>query len=299
MKENGYTVILTTHRIEKVLQSCDTVTVLDDGMIAMHCPAAETTYEQILSILSNGSISRLCYPTIPQKHSRTILTVSNITTKRIENVSFSLNKGKILRISGLLGSGRTGIARVIVGLDPLLGGSVTFNHEQLITNPCNAHCKIGFLPSGRDDFLEAEFPISTNITMSNLGLIQKKGLLDAKKEARCNFNYKRKLNIKEPSPGIEVKHLSAGNQKKVLLSRLLFKDCSVLILDDPTDNIDILSRNEIYNLLNTFVLQRNSVILISSNVEELSHCCSRILITKNRTVVREIPAADLTYRDLL
>lgn len=299
LKAAGYAVIFSSHHIKNALPYCDTVTILDDGKIAMHCPAEETSYEQILNIVCNGGVQCLSYPTINQPNNRTILTVSNISTHRVENVSFSLHKGEILGIAGLLGSGRTGIARAIAGLDRLQSGTIYMNHEELPNTKKTCPHQIGFLPSNREEYLETNFSITPNITMSNLQMVQACGVLSKKEEMLVGFNYARKLSIKEPYQNAQIQYLSAGNQKKVILSRLLFQDCKVLILDDPTVNIDIVSKNEIYNQLNTFVLQGNSIILISSDIEELKHLCKRVLITKKRTIVREIPALKLTYQDLL
>lgn len=298
LQEQGYTVIFTSHHIDQVLPYCDTITVIDDGQITMHCSAAETDYSSILFALSNGNIPKISYPTIPQAKNRVILDVANVSTERIDNVSFSLRKGEILGIAGLLGSGRTGIARALAGLDPLFKGTISINGNALPTTRDYRHDQISFLPSDHLSFLVSNFSIPPNITMSNLHEVQKVGVLDVDKEMRVGYHYTRILNIKEPQQRAQVAFLSAGNQKKVTLSRMLFKNNSILILDDPTENIDVLSKNEIYNQLNSYVLQGNAVIFISSDIQELKHLCSRILVTQNRTVIKEVSPAQLTYEDL-
>lgn len=298
LREQGYTVIFSSHHIEQTLPFCDTVTVIDDGQIVMNCPSAETNYASILYALSNGNIPQISYPTIPQAKNRVILDVRNVSTERIDNVSFCLRKGEILGIAGLLGSGRTGIARAVAGLDPLFSGTISLNGDTLPATRQYCHNQISFLPSDHNSFLVTDFSIPPNITMSNLKLVQKIGVLNTGKEMRVGYHYTRILNIKEPHQHTNVEFLSAGNQRKVTLSRMLFKNNNILILDDPTENIDILSKNEIYNQLNSYVLQGNSVILISSDIQEMKHLCSRVLITQNRTVVKEIAPSQLTYEDL-
>lgn len=298
LRRRGYTVIFSTHHIEQALPFCDTVTVLDGGQPVMTCPAADTSYASILYALSHGNMASISYPTIPLAKSRVLLDVRNVSTERIDNVSFCLHKGEILGIAGLLGSGRTGIARAVAGLDPLYRGTISLNGDALPATREYCHDQISFLPSDHISFLVSDFSIPPNITMSNLKMVQKAGVLDAGKELRIGYHYTRILNIKQPQPCTQVEFLSAGNQKKVTLSRMLFKNNNILILDDPTDNIDVLSKNEIYNQLNSYVLQGNAAIFISSDIQELKHLCSRILITKNRTVVKEMSPAQLTYADL-
>lgn len=297
LREKGYTVIVSSHHIEQMLPYCDTVTVIDNGQVIMHCPADQTDYSSILRVLSHGNLPQTSYPTIPQAKQRVILNVQDISTERIDHVSFTLRKGEILGITGLLGSGRTGIARAIAGLDPLLSGEITFNGEPFPASRKACHPQVAFLPADHVAFVVPEFTVPPNITMSNLNMIQTAGLLNPNKEIRIGCHYTRTLNIKEQQ-NTHVEFLSAGNQKKVMLSRMFFKNSNILILDDPTENIDILSKNEIYNQLNSYVLQGNAVIFISSDIQELNHMCSRILITKNRTVVKEVPPFQLTYEDL-
>lgn len=299
LREQGYTIIFSSHHIEQALPLCDTVTVIDDGQVVMSCPSAETNYSSILYALSNGNVPQISYPTIPQAKNRVILDVRNVSTERIDNVSFCLRKGEILGIAGLLGSGRTGIARAVAGLDPLFSGTISINGDTLPATRQCCHNQISFLPSDHNSFLVTDFSIPPNITMSNLKLVQTVGVLNAGKEMRVGYHYKRILNIKEPQQHTHVEFLSAGNQKKVALSRMLFKNNNILILDDPTENIDVLSKNEIYNQLNSYVLQGNAVIFISSDIQELKHLCSRILVTQNRTVAKEIAPSQLTYEDLI
>lgn len=299
-KQQGFTIIFTTHHVESALKHCDTVTLLENSHVLLQRDTSDLSYSDVLGKLSHGALSHTSYPTIAPQQRRVVMTVSDACTKRISQVSFKLHKGEILGIAGLLGSGRTGIARAIAGLDPLTAGCITFHQCAATRSGQHAVQKqVAFMPSNHIATLEAEFPVLPNITMSNLNDISNRGLLDWKKEFHVCFPYIWKFRIREPHKNAKINCLSAGNQRKTLLARTLFRNCSIMVLDDPTENIDILSKNEIYNQLNTFAMEGNSIIFISSDIDELRHLCSRVLITKNCTVVKDIPAADLTYEDLL
>ena len=300
LKSRGFTVIFSTHRIEEAMAVCDTLTILRSDGPCEQIPAAGNSFNDIVSRISNRVYNGIAYPHLPIRPGGELLKMNNVSTRRIENVSLSLNKGEILGIAGLLGSGRTGVARSLCGLDPLLTGSISVNRRNLLQKnaPETANQRIGALLCNRKESLLLNMDLSSNITVSDLGMISSTLRLDTAAERKIGFDYCRQFNIDIRHIDDPARVLSAGNQQKLLLARLFFSNCRILVLDEPTMNIDIISKNDVYNLMNSYICSGNSIILISSDLDELKGMCHRIIVMKNRTVFQEVRPEDLTYESL-
>lgn len=300
LKSRGFTVIFSTHRIEEAMAVCDTLTVLRSDGPCEQFPAAGKSFNEIVSRISDRVYHGIAYPRLPVRSGGELLKMTNVSTRRIENVSLSLNKGEILGIAGLLGSGRTGVARSLCGLDPLLTGDITVNRRNLMqkNSPETSNQRIGALLCNRKESLLRNMDLSSNITVSDLSMISSTLRLDTAAERKIGFDYCHQFNIDIRHIDDPARVLSAGNQQKLLLARLFFSNCRILVLDEPTMNIDIISKNDVYNLMNSYICSGNSIILISSDLEELKGMCHRIIVMKNRTVFQEIRPEDLTYESL-
>ena len=300
LKAKGFTVIFSTHRIEEALEICDTLTILRSDGLCSQLPAAGMNFETIVSHISDRPYSGIAYPRLPVRSGGELLEMQKVSSRRIENVSLSLNKGEILGIAGLLGSGRTGVARALCGLDPRFSGTIRINRENLAhgSTASMADHRIGALLCNRKESLLLNMDLSSNITVSGLDMVSSTLRLDTVAERKIGFDYCRQFNIDVRHIDDPARVLSAGNQQKLLLARLFFSNCRILVLDEPTMNIDVISKNDVYNLMNSYICRGNSIILISSDLEELKGMCHRIIVMKNRTVFQEIRPEDLTYESL-
>lgn len=300
LKSRGFTVIFSTHRIEDAMEVCDTLTILRSDGPCEQLPARDLSFNDIVSRISDRPYNGSAYPRLPARSGGELLNMRAVSTRRIENVSLSLNKGEILGIAGLLGSGRTGVARALCGLDPRFSGSISINRENLLheKNTGTADHRIGALLCNRRESLLLDMDLSSNITVAGLGMVSSTLMLDTVAERKVGFDYCRQFNIDARHIDDPARVLSAGNQQKLLLARLFFSNCRILVLDEPTMNIDIISKNDVYNLMNSYICRGNSIILISSDLEELKGMCHRIIVMKNRTVFQEVRPEELTYESL-
>lgn len=300
LRDQGYTVIFSTHRIEEALAVCDTLTLLRTDGSCEQLSAAGLSFEYVVSRISGRPFSGNIYPHLPARASSELMRMEGVSTRRIENVSLRLNKGEILGIAGLLGSGRTGVARALCGLDARSAGSIQINREALYGGQAaSSDPRIGALLCNRRESLLLDMDLSSNITVSALGMISSNFVLNSAAERKVGFDYCHQFNIDIQHIDDPARVLSAGNQQKLLLARLFFSNCRILVLDEPTMNIDVISKNDIYNLMNSYICRGNSIILISSDLEELKGMCHRIIVMKNRTVSQQIRPEELTYECLI
>jgi ABC-type sugar transport system ATPase subunit len=212
----------------------------------------------------------------------TVLEVNGLFTPGfLSDISFSLRRGEILGIAGLVGSGRTEIARAVFGADKIEKGSFTLNgHRVKIASTMDAkRLSIGLLPEDRkDEGLAVDYSIAKNISITNLKRISNHIWLNRKKELAESEKLVKRLSIKTPSVNQKLSNLSGGNQQKVVLAKWLFNDADILILDEPTRGIDVGAKYEIYLLMNELVKQGKAVIMISSELPEIFALSDRILV---------------------
>ncbi|NLF28452.1 MAG: sugar ABC transporter ATP-binding protein [Clostridiales bacterium] len=301
LRDRGVTVIFTTHRVEDATAVCDTLTVLHRNGTADQRRRAGMDLEGVVSLVTENAFRKITYPRLQSRPGSTLLSFEGVSTRRIDDVSFSLKKGEILGIAGLLGSGRTGIARALAGQDPVESGTIRLAHREIGGDAQSGVREglIGALLCNRRDMLLADMDIPENITVGNLKGGSGKHIIRIGEERLVGFDYCRQFNIDPRHLYDPAGRLSAGNQQKLLLARLFYSNCRILILDEPTMNIDIVSRNEIYNLMNQHICRGNSIILISSDLNELAGMSHRILVMKGRTVEKEIKPEELSYQTLL
>lgn len=300
LRQQGCTIILTTHRIHEALRICDTLTLIHADSRCEQLSAGMLSFEEIVSRISNRPFSGNLYPRLPAHHSGELMRMHNVSTRRIENVSLSLNKGEILGIAGLLGSGRTGVARALCGLDARTSGSIQINREMLRKDAMgSADHRIGALLCNRRESLLPDMNLPGNITVAGLDMVSSTFILHPAAERKVGFDYCHQFNIDVRHIDDPARVLSAGNQQKLLLARLFFSNCRILVLDEPTVNIDIISKNDVYNLMNSYICRGNSIILISSDLEELKGMCHRIIVMKDRTVFQQVNPENLNYESLV
>jgi len=282
LRVNGVTILYISHQLSDVLRISDFISVVRDGQLVVNNLLNEgLSSQEIIEYMSVRNVKDI-YPKLPSRVGRTLFRVENLSTSRgISDITFNLRKGEILGIAGLVGSGRSAIARAIFGLDKLLGGSMYMNETQLkIKGPRDAiRENIGYISEdGRDTCLIKEFDVPKNITISSLETVIRKGIIKRNKEKSIGRSFVKKFAIKIPKLEEKVYKLSGGNQQKVLLSKWVFINSQVLILDEPTKNIDKGTKLEFYGFMNKYILEGKSIIFISSDIQELMGMSDRMLI---------------------
>jgi len=302
MRSRGTAILYVSHRLDEVERIVDEVTILRGGQVVSASGETEINVSQIVNAMVGEDIAEH-YPKDHNATSEVVLQANNISTKNgVSDTSFDLHKGEVLGLGGVLGSGRTEIARALFGVDPLLDGSVTLSGTQVrFKNESEAiNAGLALVPENRKfDGLFFNFRASGNITAASLGRISKFGMIDLKSEANGTKRLIEELEISTQAEEKTVNFLSGGNQQKIVVARWLFSDARVLIFDEPTQGIDIGAKIAVYKLMNALTKAGKSIILISSDHDELLAMSDRIAVVQHGTVKRVVPAGDLTHDDLV
>jgi ABC-type sugar transport system ATPase subunit len=281
LKKSGVTIIYISHKLEEVFEICDRVTVLRDGHYISTQNVNETTKSKLIEQMVGRSVD-VEFPPRDYCAGTDMLEVSGLFTHRfLQDINFTLRRGEILGIAGLVGSGRTEIARAVFGADKIEKGNFKINGVSVkiaSTMDAKKH-SIGLMPEDRkDEGLAVDYSVSKNLTITNLNKISNYILLNRRKELAESEKYIKQLNIKTPSVNQKLSNLSGGNQQKVVLAKWLFNNSDVIILDEPTRGIDVGAKYEIYLLMNELVKQGKAIIMISSELPEIFALSDRILV---------------------
>ncbi|RAK10609.1 ribose transport system ATP-binding protein [Halanaerobium saccharolyticum] len=303
LKEQEISIVYISHRLEEVFEICDRVTVLRDGEFVGEVETAETDEDQLINMMVGRTIEDR-FPEMKFNPGEEILRVDNLAVPgEIINASFSLKKGEILGVAGLMGSGRTELAKSIFGVYKEKTGDIYFRGQKLkIDSPADALDNgISYLSEDRkDEGLVLGLPVADNISISVLTtMLKAHTFINAAAEKELAQKYIDDLSIKTPSEMQLVKNLSGGNQQKVVISKLLSTKPEVVILDEPTRGIDVGAKREIYNLMQDLVDNGVGVILISSELPEILNLSNRILVMHEKEIMGELDAADADQEDIM
>jgi ribose transport system ATP-binding protein len=302
MAQQGKSMLYVSHRLDEVVDLVNSVTILKDGQVVSTAEESEIDLSYIVKKMVGEEVKDY-YPKVVNKTDIPILEVRDICTEnKVNNVSFSVHRGEVFGLGGVLGSGRTEIARAIFGLDPLTTGTIHLSGRQVSFRSVQDAIRAGFAfltESRKIDGLFLNFSGPSNISIANLLAVMKRGLLQPKKERKVSLSYIEKLNISPESQTKLVGLLSGGNQQKVILSRWLFAQADVFILDEPTQGIDIGAKVALFHLINEITTQNKTVIFISSDHDELLAMSDRIGIVRNGSIVRIAEAKELRHEDLV
>ena len=297
-------VIYISHRMDEIKRIADRVTVIRDGRYVGTRDTKETTLKEVISMMVGREISGEAKPVGVQSDREVVLEVSGLSTKDLlKDVSFELRKGEILGFAGLMGAGRTEVARAVVGADKVDGGTINLRGREIrIHTPADAaRHRIGYLSEDRKQFgLLLEQEVNANIGLSALAeRFQSWGFVKDRAMRATSREYVKTLRIKTPSVAQTAKNLSGGNQQKVVIARWLVKDCDVLIFDEPTRGIDVGAKEEIYRLLNDLAGQGKSIIMISSELPEVLRMSHRIVVMSEGRVTGTLDAGDATQESVM
>jgi len=282
LREKGVGIIYISHRMDEIRRITDRVTVLRDGEFVGTRDTKDVEIQEIIQMM----IGRVTYEEPKQSSTVSpeapiVLRVENLNSKDVTDISFTLQKGEILGFAGLMGAGRTEVARLIFGADKRSSGDIYVNGEQVdIKSPHDAvKHGIGYLSEDRKRFgLATGMSVSSNAVMASLDQHVKWLFIDAKKVRSVTQAHVEKVDVRTPSIDQLVKNLSGGNQQKVVISKWLIRNCDILIFDEPTRGIDVGAKSEIYKLMNALAQSGKSIIMISSELPELLRMSDRIFV---------------------
>ena len=302
LREQGVCIIYISHRMEEIFSLCDTVTVFRDGQKVKTMPVRETNEAELVCLMVNRPVSDT-FPARVSNPQDVLLRVEHLSAPNVNDVSFTLRRGEILGLAGLVGAGRTDIANAIFGAARRKAGTVTLEGKALrIQSPRQAFADgIALIPEDRKKHgALMNLSIKENITFSNLKKVSAfPGIVFKKKQNSAARHYADVLSIKCSSLEQRISSLSGGNQQKTILARCLYTDCSVLIFDEPTRGIDVGAKHEIYNLMNQLVSQGKSILLISSEMPELLGMADRILVVRNGSIAGELTKEEATQEKIM
>jgi inositol transport system ATP-binding protein len=312
LKAQGLSIIFVTHRLEEVFEICDRYTVLRDGRFIGTGAVAETTIDGIIRMMVGREVNALFAHRADAEAGAVALEVRGLSRRGnardpsatvLENVSLSVRKGEILGIAGLVGAGRTEMARAVFGADPFDRGEVLIDGGPVsIRTPREAiRHGIGLVPEDRkQQALFLSLAIRMNLSMASLDRISRFGLfVDEARETALIEDYRKALNIRMASPEQLVLNLSGGNQQKVVLARWLALRPKVLIVDEPTRGIDIGAKVEVHNLLFEMARSGIAVIAISSELPEILAVSDRIVTMREGRVTGEVGRAEADQERLM
>ncbi|MCR6670305.1 sugar ABC transporter ATP-binding protein [Devosia ginsengisoli] len=283
LKAEGVGIVYISHKMDEIKRISDRVTVMRDGEYVGTVPAADTPIETIISMMVGRTLTNEVLD-IPNTAANPVaLEVRNLNRGRdIRDVSLMVRKGEILGLAGLMGAGRTEVARAIFGADPRDSGEIWVNGKRVgISSPKDAvRSGIGYLSEDRKHFgLATGLDVRNNIALASLKRFTGPGgVLDDRAMHEVAEKYIRQLTIKTPSDTQEARLLSGGNQQKVVIAKWLLRDCDILIFDEPTRGIDVGAKAEIYKLLNALAEQGRAIIVISSELPEILRLSHRIAV---------------------
>jgi ribose transport system ATP-binding protein len=301
LQKQGVTIIYVSHRLNEVFDLCDRVTILRDGHYIETKNICDVDEDELIRMMVGRTITNE-YPQRNHELGEDYLKVTSLKSSVVNDVSFSLRKGEILGLAGLVGAGRTEIARLIFGADPMNGGEVKLGDETLsINTPTDAIAAgIGLLPEDRKtQGALLTMSISDNVSYSSLSRFASNGIIQPTKERESTAKFVKKLNVKTPSIDQLVGNLSGGNQQKVVLAKWLLNDCSVLIFDEPTRGIDVGAKSEIYDLMRQITERGVSIIMISSEMPELLGMSDRVLVVHEGQIVKELQPEEYSQETVL
>lgn len=301
LRKRNISILYISHRLEEIFQISDTVTVLRDGKHIITMDTAQTDRPMLIRHMVGREVGQ-DYPQRISSIGEEILHVENVSTSQIHDCSFALHRGEILGFSGLVGAGRTELARAIFGADKLQSGTIAYRNKQVqIHNPRQAiDTGIGLITEDRkSQGLLLNKGISYNITYASLANVSKKGVIRKTRENAVTDNYIDAMDIKVRSRSQPARTLSGGNQQKVVLGKWLATDSDILIFDEPTRGIDVGAKQEIYKLIRDLSENGKTIIMISSEMVELIGMCDRVLVMRNRTIVGELIGSEITQENIL
>ncbi|MDO4260766.1 MAG: sugar ABC transporter ATP-binding protein [Eubacteriales bacterium] len=303
LKKKGVSIIYISHRLEEIFRLSDRVTVLRDGQYVTTMNTAETDKDELVRYMVGRKLTEI-YPARKPGciKDEVLFEAKDVCGNGDQNISLKIRRGEVLGLGGLVGAGRTEFSELMFGMEPKTSGKFYFKGKEI-----NPQCPrdaidigIGLVPEDRKaKGALLGLSIRENINMPIYPRISRGGVIQEQKERQCAEKYKEEISIKAPHVEQIVKNLSGGNQQKVILAKWLAADSELLIFDEPTRGIDVGAKQEIYTLINGLVEQGKSVLMISSEMEELMGMSDRIMILAEGVVSGELQREEFDQETIM
>ncbi len=302
LKSEGVAIIYISHKMDEIFQICDTITVLRDGHFIGTDAAANMTNDQLIRMMVGRDITEV-FPKADAEIGEVLLDVKNLSYgQRVKNVSFSLRRGEVLGIAGLVGAGRSELVETIFGMRQKSAGEIAINGKPVeIHHPKDAiRSRVALITEDRRvTGLNLAGTVAENTTLVDLSRQFPSGLIDHRKENEIADGYIKKLSIRTPHAQQLVANLSGGNQQKVVIAKWLLSEPEIIILDEPTRGIDVGAKRDIYLLIGDLVRQGKAVIVISSEIPEVMGLSDRILVMAEGRLTGELARHDFSQERIM
>ena len=302
LKAEGVSIIYISHRLEEIFEICDRVTVMRDGALVDTKNVADTNREDMIKMMVGRELTDII-PKVAAKQGDVALEVRHLNRAGVLNdISFKVRRGEVLGIAGLVGAGRSEVARAIFGADPIDSGEILIDGKTVkIRSPKHAiSLGVGLVTEDRKALgLVLGMATRENISLANLGALSKFGFINRGREREVAHRYVDEVLIKTPSVEQAVQNLSGGNQQKVVLAKWLFTKSKILIFDEPTRGIDVGAKTEIYQLMNRLAENGVAVIMISSELPEVLGMSDRIIVMHEGEIAGELGREDATQEKIM
>ena len=303
LKQRGVTCIYVSHRLEEIFRLCDTVTVLRDGRHVRTAPVSTLDRPALVEMMIGRRLEEYFPSHIAGQRGDEVLRVERLSSPAgFEDVSFSLRAGEVLGFAGLVGAGRSEVARALFGLDRYLTGEVLVRGRRVRVENAGESIRlgIGLVPEDRKrQGLVLSMDVLANATLSILPSIATLGFITRAAERQAAGPFFDRLKVKAPRLETLVAALSGGNQQKVVLTKWLAARCPVLIMDEPTRGVDVGAKAEIHALIDELAAAGHAIILISSEMPEVLNLSTRILVFRSGRIVGELSRAEATQESLM
>ena len=302
LKDEGVTVVYISHRLDEVFEISDRISVLRDGQYISTVNTSETSRQELISLMVGRELGASHPPRANKPSDEVVLEVEGLSGNSVSDISFKLHRGEILGIAGLVGAGRTETAELICGSKKIEKGSIKVCGKDVkIHTPADAlKNKIGLIPEERKrDGCVMHSSVLFNTTMLCDKDYIKCGVINSKKQKEIAEKYREALSIKVPSINQKVINLSGGNQQKVIVAKTMAADMDIVFFDEPTKGIDVGAKYEIYQLMNEMTKNGKSIVMISSDMEEILGVSDRILVLYEGEVSGELEKKDFSQENIL
>ena len=301
LRDKGITIIYISHRLDEIFGLCSNVSVLRDGRHIDTIPVASVDRQGLINMMVGREMGQE-YPKEVGNVGGTILEVKNLSRGILQDISFEVKSGEVFGISGLVGAGRTELARAILGIDKPESGEVYVRGKKVHYRTFADAIRdgLGLIPEDRKlQGLVQIMSVKRNTTLVNMKRVLRGGVISSSLEEKLSKEYADKLHVVTPSMETEVQYLSGGNQQKVVIAKWLFQNSEILFLDEPTRGIDVGAKAEIYRLINQMAKEGKTIIMISSEMPELLGMCDRIMVMHEGHKMGELNAAEATQEKIM
>jgi ribose transport system ATP-binding protein len=302
LRSEGVAIIYISHRMEEIFEVCDRATIMRDGRWIATRDVKDISREEIIKLMVGRELTAMI-PKEAAEVGEPALTVKNLSRKGVlNNISLTVRKGEVLGLAGLVGAGRTEMARVIFGADPYDSGTIElFGKPAKIKSPQDAIRQgIGLVTEDRkQQGLVLGMAVRENITLANLQELSVMNFIKSGEEKKVASKYVKDLLVKTPTIEQTVQNLSGGNQQKVVLAKWLYTDSKILIFDEPTRGIDVGAKTEIYQLMNALAKRGCAIIMISSELPEVLGMSDRIMVMHEGSIAGELSREEATQEKIM